>query len=301
MASAWRCRKAPHHADQNTNLIYYPAAPAGTVVPFQPQEVSGDYLLSLQTSYVTSFFVADLFNGGLPSLVTLSSSQNQVAVNSLNDPTVPNGSSSTYFQQYQVAPSPVQGVAADINGDGALDVVIAHNDTTGAGVGVGVLVNTFVPIDGAVNPSGNQVWTLPEARYSIGHPVSNVAVGDLNGDGKPDIVAVTADGTNLIILLLNTGTGNFVQGATVQAGMGASQVALCDFNQDGILDIAVLNTGDATIGIFRGNGDGTFQTMEPYSVGANPTAFTVPRVPCLDRGFPQMAPCRPCRSIPSLT
>ena len=67
----------------------------------------------------------------------------------------------------------------------------------------------------------------------------------------------------------------FVQGASVQAGMGASQVALGDFNQDGFLDIAVLNTGDATIGIFSGNGDGTFQAMVPYSVGLNPAAFSI--------------------------
>ena len=261
----------PTTIDQATNLIYYPNTPSTT--PFQPQLTPGDFLLSLPNAYVTSFFLADIYNGGLPSLVMLSSSQNQVTLNSLNDPNDPGITQNG--QQVTVAASPVQAVAADINGDGALDVVIAHNDTTGAGSSVGVLLNTYVPKGAAVNPNGNQPWSLPEFTYSIGHPVSNVAVGDLNGDGKPDIVAITADGTNLITILMNDGTGNFTQGTTLQAGLGASQISLGDFNQDGILDIAVLNKTDATIGIFPGNGDGTFQTMMPYPVGTNPVAFSM--------------------------
>jgi hypothetical protein len=273
----------PITTDENTGLIYSGTPYLDPLNGFEPElteegndgYVGGDFIYFLPVTNVTSFLVADIFNAGVPSLITLSSTLNQVMLYSLNTPTAITNTLYVYDQEYPVAASPAQGVAADINGDGWQDIVIAHNDTTGAGVGVGVIVNTFLPVGATVDPAGNPPWAFPETTYSIGHPVSNVAVGDVNGDGKPDIVAVTADGTNLIVMLLNDGTGNFVQGASVQAGMGASQVALGDFNQDGFLDIAVLNTGDATIGIFSGNGDGTFQAMVPYSVGLNPAAFSI--------------------------
>jgi hypothetical protein len=273
----------PITTDENTGLIYSGTPYLDPLNGFEPElteegndgYVGGDFIYFLPVTNVTSFLVADIFNAGVPSLITLSSTLNQVMLYSLNTPTAITNTLYVYDQEYPVAASPAQGVAADINGDGWQDIVIAHNDTTGAGVGVGVIVNTFLPVGATVDPAGNPPWAFPETTYSIGHPVSNVAVSDVNGDGKPDIVAVTADGTNLIVMLLNDGTGNFVQGASVQAGMGASQVALGDFNQDGFLDIAVLNTGDATIGIFSGNGDGTFQAMVPYSVGLNPAAFSI--------------------------
>jgi dienelactone hydrolase len=68
-----------------------------------------------------------------------------------------------------------------------------------------------------------------------------------------------------------------VQGATVAfagadtpAGNGPSAVAVADFNGDGKLDLAVTNTGDNTVSVLLGKGDGTFATATSYGTGSQP-------------------------------
>src|SRR5262249_19615799 len=51
-----------------------------------------------------------------------------------------------------------------------------------------------------------------------------------------------------------------------------SSIAIADFNSDNKLDLAITNSGNATLAIFLGNGDGTFQAVKTYQVGVNPVA-----------------------------
>jgi hypothetical protein len=112
------------------------------------------------------------------------------------------------------------------------------------------------------NPAFTTAMQLPTG----GTTPFGVAVGDLNGDGKPDLVVVNVDQENVAVLLGN-GDGTFRAPVTYDLGTDATrpQMALGDFNNDGKIDVAIVepstpsqNTGE--IIILLGNGDGTLRT-----------------------------------------
>jgi hypothetical protein len=150
---------------------------------------------------------------------------------------------------------------ADVNGDGKPDLLL-----TNYGSGVAVLL-------------GNGDGTF-QAAVNYGAGTNFVAVGDVNGDGKPDLV-VAGGGEGSVSVLLGNGDGTFQ--AAVSYGSGgyeATSVAVADVDGDGKPDLLVANScagpPDAldiceeggSVGVLRGNGDGTFQSAVNYSSGA---------------------------------
>ena len=96
--------------------------------------------------------------------------------------------------------------------------------------------------------------TLTPKSFAQALPVSyptstnNVAVitGDFNGDGYPDIAAVTSSGK--VVILLGHGDGTFATPVEYPVGNGAkSGIVAGDFNHDGKLDLAVTNKTDNTM------------------------------------------------------
>jgi hypothetical protein len=156
---------------------------------------------------------------------------------------------------------------ADVSGDGIPDLLVATGST--AGGLVGVLTGKG---DGTFNP---------EVTYGSGGitPLA-LAVADVNGDGKPDVVVANqcADNTctsSNVGVLLGSGEGTFGTAATFgSGGLFADGVAIDDVNRDGKLDIVVANSSssstvdDGNVGVLLGNGDGTFKTAVSYLSGA---------------------------------
>ncbi|HKW17129.1 MAG TPA: FG-GAP-like repeat-containing protein [Terriglobales bacterium] len=133
-----------------------------------------------------------------------------------------------------------EALIADLNGDGTGDLIYMQ-DFPGYGTLIGsVLVNR------------NGMFQSPQVTWAkSSNGGARGAIGDLNHDGKPDLV-VTAD---YVGVLLGNGDGTYQ--APVYYGSGKSvYVALGDFNGDGNLDIVTADT--SSISLSSGNGDGTF-------------------------------------------
>lgn len=122
----------------------------------------------------------------------------------------------------------------------------------------------------------------PAVTYPVGKAPVAVAVGDFNGDGKPDLAVAnsgdpTANDDGSISILLGNGDGTFQAAMNVAAGKNPVSIAVGDFNGDGRLDLAVIN-GDAgvgKVGILLGNGDGTLQPPVDYATGSGPKMVVV--------------------------
>jgi hypothetical protein len=172
--------------------------------------------------------------------------------------------------------NPTGLVAADINGDGRADLVVADQGAFNPGGG-GTQVNGAVHVY-LGNASGS--FTAAASPQTSATNYSVVAVGDLNGDGKPDLIlggnnAGLANPAPCVYTLLGNGDGTFRAGvATPLAsnyGIGSTAIAVADFNEDGHLDVAV---GDAAAftSVLLGNGDGTL-TPTMLALGQAPQAL----------------------------
>ncbi len=110
--------------------------------------------------------------------------------------------------------------------------------------------------------------------FSVGERASCAAIGDLNADGKPDVVTSNKI-TDDVTILLGEGDGTFGVGTDLEMGNWPMYVALGDLNGDGILDMATANNYDDNISIRIGDGDGGFGEKVDFTTGMAPTCIAI--------------------------
>ncbi|GHG12077.1 FG-GAP repeat domain-containing protein [Streptomyces zaomyceticus] len=217
---------------------------------------------STNAMFPADITVADMNGDARPDVLTSNTNGDNVSVWT-NDGTGALGTASNYYvgggrptgySAAQLRPSGLK--TGDVNGDGRLDVVTVNAGTSDISVLLG---------DGRGRLG-------PATRFADGVSLGRaIALGDVSGDGKPDVAVAHTDRT--ITLFLGDGAGAF--GAPVTHPVGGSAlegVAITDVNTDAKPDLVTDNGPDDRPTVLLGDGTGTFRNAGPLydtKAGAN--------------------------------
>jgi hypothetical protein len=209
--------------------------------------------------------VADVNGDGLPDLLTANSGNNSTA-GVLLGRSAANGGGFEAAETYSTgAFSNPQGIAvADVNGDGRPDLLTANTSASTAGVLLGQASGGFAAVQ----------------TYSTGDNSSpqGIAVADVNGDGRADLVTANT-GNSTAGVLLGRASGGFAAVQPYSTGTTSFPygIAVADVNADGRPDLVTANSNTGTAGVLLGRASGGFAAVQPYSTGSfsNPYAIAV--------------------------
>ena len=211
--------------------------------------------------------VADFDADGRPDLAVVGVTLQGASVSVVLDTTGSGAATPSFGEPSDLGVSDAVAIAAeDFNGDGLPDLAVAGQTS------VSILLNT--------TPSGAAAATFA-APLQLSLPPSDrsLAVGDLDGDGRPDLALANFDASSLSILLNTTPPGALVASFTTNTDFATDEfprsVAIGDVDGDGRMDLA-LGTGNA-----GGTSATVFLNQTPAGAGTPSLAARQP-VDCLE-------------------
>ncbi len=246
---------------------------------------------------------SDINGDGFPELVTANQTSNNVTVLAYSQ-AWKNGVA------YPAATSPTSLVAADFNGNGRPDVAVACSNATGSDLvvladngGIGFLAPTsntvamnLVGVDArdlnadnkpdlvVTSRSTGQAYVLLNstvaltpmftagASYTVGTQPAAVLLGDVDGDGKLDLVGTSYAAASLSVFP-GLGAGVFGTAKTTTTASQPIALLLGDLNKDGKLDAVTTSFDGKQVSLLTGKGDGTFNGLRNMPVGSMPRAL----------------------------
>ena len=209
---------------------------------------------------VNAIAVADIDANGLPDILGVVSTDFDGAPTQGYVSTRLQSSAGAFVMptRFGVGRSPANLVAQDVNGDGRPDLVVANADDHSVSV--------------RLADSARPGYFLAATVLSTpSRTPLDVAVGDLDGDGKADI-AVAASVANSVLVFTQTATGAFNPPVAYAVGGDAQAVTVADLDGNGLADIAAATTAN-TVSVLLQTSAGTFAPAVDYATGVHPAAL----------------------------
>jgi photosystem II stability/assembly factor-like uncharacterized protein len=247
---------------------------SNTVSVFRNTSTSGTVSFAEKVDFAAvyqpwSVAIGDLDGDGKPDLAVVNTSSG-LTVSVYRNTSASGTISFAEKVDFTTEGSPNYVAIGDLDGDGKPDLAVAMD---------GIRTVSFFR-----NASTNGTISFPsKVDYTAGASApfvpQNIAIGDLDGDGKPDLAMANA--FNSVSVLRNTSTSGTISFATrvdSTAGAGIRSVAIADLDGDGKPDLASANVSESSVSILRNmstSGTISFATKVDFAGGFSPHSIAI--------------------------